>query len=155
MDIVIGAIIFIVFVVISIAQKIKERAEIARAQRQRPQSKPGEMPAEARRNIYSEDAPVRVATPKGVPPREEPVAPARELMEALFYLKTAKHKGHLTLDMIPNRLEPCHACQIAIGNLSIFQKKLEKLDTSEMRRAQKTLDAVESQKIVRRIMLQG
>ena len=76
-------------------------------------------------------------------------------MEALFYLKTAKHKGHLTLDMIPNRLEPSHACQIAIGNLSIFQTKLEKLDTSEMRRAQKTLDAVESQKIVRRIMLQG
>ncbi len=84
MDIGIGAIIFIVFIVISIAQKIKERAEIARAQQQRPQSKPGEMPAEARRNIYSEDAPVRVATPKGVPPREEPVAPARELMEALF-----------------------------------------------------------------------
>ena len=84
MDIRIGAIIFIVFIIISIAQKIKERAEIARAQRQRPQSKPGEMPAEARRNIYSEDAPVRVATPKGVPPREEPVAPARQLMEALF-----------------------------------------------------------------------
>lgn len=78
-----------------------------------------------------------------------------ELMEALFYLKTSKHPGHLTLDMLPSRLEPSHACQIAVGNLSIFSKKLEKLDTSEMRRAQKTLDAVESQKIVRRVMLQG
>ena len=78
-----------------------------------------------------------------------------ELMEALFYLKTSKHKGFLTLDMEPQRIEPSHACQIAIGNLSIFWKKLEKLDSSEMRRAQKTLDAVESQKIIRRVMLQG
>lgn len=78
-----------------------------------------------------------------------------ELMEALFYLKTSKHKGYLTLDIVPSRIEPSHACQISLGNLSIFWKKLEKLDTSEMRRAQKTLDAVESQKIIRRVMLQG
>ena len=78
-----------------------------------------------------------------------------ELMEALFYLKTSKHKGYLALDMMPQRLEPSHACQIAIGNMSIFWKKLEKMDTSEIRRAQKTLDAVESQKIIRRVMLQG
>lgn len=78
-----------------------------------------------------------------------------ELMEALFYLKTSKHKGHLTLDMVPQRLDPTHATQIAIGNMSIFWKKLEKLDTSEIRRAQKTLDAVESQKVIRRVMLQG
>jgi hypothetical protein len=73
----------------------------------------------------------------------------------LFYLKTSKHKGYLALDMMPQRLEPSHACQIAIGNMSIFWKKLEKLDTSDIRRAQKTLDAVESQKIIRRVMLQG
>lgn len=78
-----------------------------------------------------------------------------ELMEALFYLKTAKYKGYITIDMLPQRIEPSQACQIAIGNLSIFWKKLEKLDTSELRRAQKTLDAVESQKIIRRIMLQS
>jgi len=79
---------------------------------------------------------------------------AWELMEALFYLKTNKFKDYLTLDMVSPRIDPTHACQIAIGNLSIFWKKLEKLDTSELRRAQKTLDAVESQKIVRRVMLQ-
>ena len=78
-----------------------------------------------------------------------------ELMESLFYLKTAKHKGYMTLDMMPQHMEPSQACQIALGNMSIFWKKLEKLDTSEMRRAQKTLDAVESQKIIRRVMLQG
>jgi xylose isomerase len=77
-----------------------------------------------------------------------------ELMETLFYLKTSKHKGYLTLDIMPQRLDPSHACQIALGNLSIFWKKLEKLDTAEIRRAQKTLDAVESQKIIRRVMLQ-
>jgi L-rhamnose isomerase len=78
-----------------------------------------------------------------------------ELMEALFYLKTSKHKGYLALDMMPQRLDPSHACQIAIGNMSIFWKKLEKLDTSEIRRAQKSLDAIESQKIIRRVMLQS
>ncbi len=85
MDIGIGAIIFIVFIVISIAQKIKERADRARANRQRPQSKPGEMSEEARRKIYGEEVPVREAAPKGAPPRRKPVLPpAQELMEALF-----------------------------------------------------------------------
>jgi L-rhamnose isomerase len=78
-----------------------------------------------------------------------------ELMEALFYLKTSKYKGWVTVDMVPQRIEPTHACQIALGNLSIFMKKLEKLDTTEIRRAQKTMDAVESQRIIRRVMLQG
>ncbi len=77
-----------------------------------------------------------------------------ELMEALFYLKTSKYKGFCTIDVMPQRIDPAQACQIAIGNLSIFWKKLDKLDNTELRKAQKTLDAVESQKIIRRVMLQ-
>lgn len=78
-----------------------------------------------------------------------------ELMEALMYVKTTKYKGYITLDILPYRIDPSQACQIAVGNLLIFWKKLEKLDTTELRKAQKTLDAVESQKIIRRVMLQG
>jgi len=78
-----------------------------------------------------------------------------ETLEALFYLKTMRYKGYVTIDMQPQRIEPTHALQIAIGNLAILYKKLEKLDTSEMRKAQKTLDATESQRIIRRVMLQG
>ncbi|MBI4559833.1 MAG: TIM barrel protein [Candidatus Hydrogenedentes bacterium] len=78
-----------------------------------------------------------------------------ELMEALFYLKATKFKGYITLDMLPQRMDPSFATQIAIGNLAIFWKKLEKLDPIELRKAQKTLDAVESQKIIRRVMLQN
>lgn len=78
-----------------------------------------------------------------------------ELMEALFYLKTVKHRGYLTIEMAPAQIDPSQACQIAAGNLAIFWKKLEKLDPLELRKAQKTLDAVESQKIIRRAMLQG
>lgn len=78
-----------------------------------------------------------------------------ELLETLFCLKMAKYKGYLTLDMLPQRMDPAQACQISVGNLSIFWKKLEKLDTSELRKAQRSLDAVESQKIIRRVMLQG
>ena len=76
-----------------------------------------------------------------------------ELMEALFYLRATKYKGYIVLDISSPRIDPSQACQIAVGNLAIFWKKLEKLDPSELRKAQKTLDAVESQKIVRRVMM--
>ncbi len=78
-----------------------------------------------------------------------------ETMEALFYLKATKFKGFVTLDILPQRIEPTHALQIAMGNLAILWKKLEKLDMAELRKAQKTLDATESQRIIRRVMLQG
>jgi xylose isomerase len=78
-----------------------------------------------------------------------------ETLEALFYLKAVRHKGFVTIDILPQRIEPTLGLQIAAGNLSILTKKLEKLDTTEMRKAQKTLDATESQRIIRRVMLQG
>lgn len=78
-----------------------------------------------------------------------------ETLEALFYLKTAKHRGYVTLDIQPQRIDPTHALQIAIGNTAILWKKLEKLDAAEMRKAQRTLDATESQRIIRRVLLQG
>jgi xylose isomerase len=78
-----------------------------------------------------------------------------ELLEALLYLKMARYKNYVIIDMTPQRIDPCHACQIAVGNLSIFWKKLEKMDAAELRKAQRTLDAVETQKIIRRVMLQG
>jgi hypothetical protein len=76
-------------------------------------------------------------------------------MEALLYIKTNKYKGYLTVDMMPQRIDPSQALQIAVGNLSICWKKLDKMDTAELRKAQRTLDAVESQKLVRRAMLQA
>jgi hypothetical protein len=42
-----------------------------------------------------------------------------------------------------------------MGNISILWKKLEKLDIAELRKAQKALDIVETQRIIRRAMLQG
>ncbi len=78
-----------------------------------------------------------------------------ELMETLYHLRAAKYKGFYTLNVVAPRIDPSHACQIAVGNLSIFWKKLDKLDASELKKAQKSLDAVESQKLVRRVMLQG
>ncbi len=77
-----------------------------------------------------------------------------ESLETLFYLKTTRYKGFITIDMLPQRIEPTHALQVAVGNLAILYKKLEKLDTTEIRKAQRTLDATESQRIIRRVMLQ-
>jgi len=78
-----------------------------------------------------------------------------ESLEALFYLKASKYKKFITIDVLPQRIEPSHALQIAMGNLSILYKKLEKMDPIEIRKAQRTLNAVESQRIVRRVMLQS
>jgi len=78
-----------------------------------------------------------------------------ELMEALHYVKSCKYKGYLTIEGASPRMDPVHACQIAVGNVSILWKKLERLDMAELRKAQRTLDAVESQKLVRRALLQG
>jgi len=78
-----------------------------------------------------------------------------ELMEAMLYLKTNKYKGYVIIEMAPQRIDPSQACQIAVGNMSICYKKLDKVDTSDLRKAQKTLDAVESQRLIRRAMLQG
>ncbi len=77
-----------------------------------------------------------------------------ESLEALFYLKLAKLNRPIIIDVLPQRIEPVQALQIAVGNLAILEKKLEKLDTAELRKAQRTLDASESQRIVRRVMLQ-
>jgi xylose isomerase len=78
-----------------------------------------------------------------------------ETLEALFYLKNAKHKGFVTIDIQPQRMDPNHALQLALGNIAILWKKLERLDATELRKAQRTLNAVESQRIIRRILLQG
>ncbi len=77
-----------------------------------------------------------------------------ETLEALFYLKVAKLNRPIIIDILPQQMEPLQALQIAVGNLSILEKKLEKLDTTELRKAQRTLDATESQRIIRRVMLQ-
>ena len=45
-------------------------------------------------------------------------------------------------------MEPSHALQIAVGNLAILWKKLEKLDIAEMRKAQKTPGTTELQVLV-------
>ena len=78
-----------------------------------------------------------------------------ETLEALYYLKMAKHRGYITIDILPQRIDPTQALQIAVGNLAILWKRLEKLDAAELRKAQRTLDATESQRIIRRILLQG
>lgn len=78
-----------------------------------------------------------------------------ETLEALFYLKHAKHKGFVTIDIQPQRMDPNQALQLAIGNIAILWKKLERLDATELRKAQRTLNAAESQRIIRRVLLQG
>ena len=76
MDTLITAIIFIVIIVLSITQKIKERRALSETQRRK--SKPNEMPKPARQTTYGEPG-VREAKPKGAPPpRQHEAVPAKD-----------------------------------------------------------------------------
>ncbi len=75
-----------------------------------------------------------------------------ELLEVLFYLRTSKFKGYYTIDLRSYRMEPIYALQIAIGNISVLDKKLDKLDITELRKGQRSLEAIESQKLIRKVL---
>ncbi len=75
-----------------------------------------------------------------------------ELLETLFYVRTSKFKGYYTIDVRSYRMEPIYALQIAVGNISVLDKKLMKLDITELRKGQRTLEAIESQKLIRRVL---
>ena len=91
MEIGLPAIIFLVYIVISVANALKKQAEASRAKRGAPQSKPGEISQKTRRMIYGEDqGAVREARPREAKPRQRPPAQAQELIETLFGVQMAQ-----------------------------------------------------------------
>lgn len=90
MEIGLPAIIFVVWIVISVAQSFKKQAEIKRAKLQDPQSKPGELPEKTRQMLDGDgENPIREARPRSAQRRQRPPAPAQELIESLFGVQTA------------------------------------------------------------------
>ena len=75
-----------------------------------------------------------------------------ETLEFLYYCRKTGYDGWYGLDMFPYREDGLAACTMAIKNLRDMLKLVDKLNESALRRAQRSMDAIASQKVVRRMI---
>ena len=75
-----------------------------------------------------------------------------ETVEYLYYLGVTDYRRWIGLDMFPYREDPVEACQMAVDNIKAMMKLAEAIDREALEEAQKTMDAVATQKVVRRIV---
>lgn len=71
-----------------------------------------------------------------------------ETLEFLYYLDVIGYDGWLGLDIFPYRMDAMIAAKLCVDNLNRFCSLLEKLDYDELAKAQATLDAGKSQKML-------
>ena len=76
-----------------------------------------------------------------------------ETLEFLYYCKRTGYDGYFGLDMFPYREDGARAAEMAIANIKALWKLLGKLDVEALLGAQRTMDALASQEIVRKMML--
>lgn len=75
-----------------------------------------------------------------------------ETLEFLYYCQQTGYNGWLGLDMFPFREDGVKAAEMAIRNIKAIIRLLEKIDVSALLKAQETMDSVETQEIVRRVI---
>lgn len=72
-----------------------------------------------------------------------------ETLEFLSCLKEVDYKGHIVLDQFPFREDPIEAATLSIKNIQALTKLLEKMDFEEIKKAQRNMDVVAVQNILR------
>jgi len=75
-----------------------------------------------------------------------------ETVEYLYYLLHSDYQGGLGLDIFPYREDSVEACSMAIQNIQAMLRLAEKINPKELQPAQKTMDAVKTQGVVRKII---
>jgi len=75
-----------------------------------------------------------------------------EALEFLYWCQRTKYNGWLGLDMFPYRENSVKAAEMAIRNLKGLWKLAEKIDVPALKRAQRTMDALASQEVVRKLV---
>ncbi|MGB9877125.1 MAG: sugar phosphate isomerase/epimerase family protein [bacterium] len=75
-----------------------------------------------------------------------------ETIEFLLYCKLTNYQGWLTLDMFPYREDAVAAADMALRNIEAMWELVNKIDIEELKRAQETMDAVETQKVIRKLI---
>ena len=75
-----------------------------------------------------------------------------ETLEFLYYCRVTGYDGWYGLDMYPYREDGAAACAMAIRNLKSMLKMVDNLDEKALRRAQRSMDAVATGKVVAKLV---
>lgn len=75
-----------------------------------------------------------------------------ESLEFLYILRDNDYKGWLTLDSFPFREDPVKAVDLSMRNVKAMIKMANTLDIKALKEAQKTMDAVATQEIARKMV---
>jgi len=75
-----------------------------------------------------------------------------ETIEYLHYLRVTGYRRWIGLDMFPYREDPVEACQMAVDNIRAMTKLADAIDQGALEEAQGGMDAVATQRVVRRII---
>ena len=73
-------------------------------------------------------------------------------LEFLYYCKKMGYAGWFGLDMFPYREDGGAAAQMAVDNVQALWAKLENLDEAALAAAQETMGAIETQKVIRKLI---
>ncbi|MFW6137816.1 MAG: sugar phosphate isomerase/epimerase family protein [Spirochaetota bacterium] len=73
----------------------------------------------------------------------------QETMEFMYYLEQVGYDGWVGLDIFPFRMDGKTAADLCIKNLRSIEKVLDRIDKNKLKQAMTTLDAGNSQKIIR------
>jgi L-rhamnose isomerase len=74
------------------------------------------------------------------------------MVEFLLTLDEVGYDGWLTLDLVPTREDVVAACTQSINALNIYQTLITRLDRAALRKAQAEMDAVETQRLIHKIL---
>ncbi|MEW6686284.1 MAG: sugar phosphate isomerase/epimerase family protein [Candidatus Edwardsbacteria bacterium] len=75
-----------------------------------------------------------------------------ETLEFLYYCRLIEYDGWFALDMYPYREDPVESAQMAIDNIKAMWKICDKIDVEKLVNAQKSMDAIKTQKIIRSVI---
>lgn len=75
-----------------------------------------------------------------------------ETIEFLLYCKLTDYQGWFTLDMFPYREDAVEAAEMAFRNIEAMWELVNQIDLEELKKAQETMDAIETQKVIRKLV---
>jgi xylose isomerase len=75
-----------------------------------------------------------------------------ETLEFLYWCQQTQYDGYLGLDMFPYREDGVKAADMAFRNLRALWDMAAKIDVPALKKAQESMDALESQEVVRKVV---
>jgi xylose isomerase len=73
----------------------------------------------------------------------------QESLEFLYYLDIMKYDGWIGLDIFPFRMDGRTAADLCVKNLKSLENILDRIDKSKLKNALESLDAGNSQTVIR------